>query len=189
MFFLIPLIFIFTGVAGIGYIVWPKAKEIKGKGDLSEIKEGFWHLMFPELLDFLSLARSKFKIFKDSAAVDYEKFLRRVRILSLRTDNFVNKLLEKRQKNGIKAEFKEINPQLTSPAVNTYFKTKEDNLIAEIAKNPKDKNLYKALAGLYMESQMYDDAEEAYNVALELDPADLEAKEGIEKIIQKSLED
>ena len=182
MFFLIPLILAFGGFIGIGYIVLPKAREIKWKEDLSEINEDLWHLMFPELVRFLNLTQSKLKVFKDNAAVDYEKFLRRVRILSLKTDNFVNKLLEKRQKNGVKKEFKEIDNHLNSQTVNKYFKTKESNFIAEIAKNPKDKNLYKSLAALYMENKMYDDAEETYNVVLELDPGDLEAKEGIEKI-------
>lgn len=183
MFFWIPLILVFGGVAGIGYIVWPKFREVKMKGDLPEIKEDFWHLMFPELIQFFNLVQSRFKVFKQNVAVDYEKFLRRIRILSLRTDNFVNKLLEKRQKNGIKKEFKEANGHSNGQAINAYFKVKENNLIAEISKNPKDKNLYKSLAALYMESKMYDDAEEAYNVVLELDPDDLESMEALEKII------
>jgi len=182
MFFWIPLILIFSGVFGIGYIVWPKFREVKAKGDLSEVKEDFWHSMFPELKHFFNLAQSKFKVFKQNVAVDYEKFLRRVKILSLRTHNLTDKLLEKRQKNGVKTEFKEASSPSNGQAVNAYFKAKENNLIAEIAKNPKDKNLYKSLAVLYMESKMYDDAEEAYNVVLELDPNDAEGKEGIEKI-------
>lgn len=210
MFFLIPLILIFGATFGIGYIVWPKFREIKkedptaipqraasgsDKAKISakleslqesstilEIKENFWDLMFPELTHFLNSARSKFKVFKDNAAVDYEKFLRRVRILSLKTDNFVNKLLEKRQKNGVKSEFKEVKNDSSNRIINASFKIKENNLIAEIARNPKDKNLYKALAVFYTENQMHDDAEEVYNVVLELDQNDSEAKKYLEEI-------
>lgn len=185
MFFLIPLILAFGGFIGIGYIVLPKAREMKGKKDLPGINEDFWHLMFPELVRFLNLTQSKLKVFKDNAAVDYEKFLRRVRILSLKTDNLVNKLLEKRQKNGVKKEFKEINSHLNGQTVNKYFKTKESNFIAEIAKNPKDKNLYKSLAALYMENKMLSDAREVFDVVLELDPNENEAREALEKIVKK----
>ncbi|TSC90573.1 MAG: hypothetical protein G01um10142_398 [Parcubacteria group bacterium Gr01-1014_2] len=182
MYLLIPLILVAGSALGIGYIVWPKFREVKAKGDLAEVKEDFWHLMFPELMHFFNFAQSKFKVFKRNAAVDYEKFLRRVKILSLRTHNLTDKLLEKRQKNDIKTEFKEANSPSNGQAVNIYFKAKENNLIAEISKNPKDKNLYKSLAALYMESKMFDDAEEAYNVVLELDPNDLESMEALEKI-------
>ena len=184
MFSIIPLILAFGGFIGIGYIVLPKAREMREKEDLPEINESFWHLIFPELIRFLNLTQAKLKVFKDNIAVDYEKFLRRVRILSLKTDNFVNKLLEKRQKNGVKKEFKEVNNHFNGQTVNKYFKTKENNLISEIAKNPKDKNLYKSLAALYMENKMYDDAEETYNVVLELDPNENEAMEALEKIVK-----
>jgi len=186
LFIIIPLILVFGAASGIGYIVWPKFREIEKKGDLPEVKEDFLHSMFPELISFLNLAQSKFKVFRDNVAIDYEKFLRRIRILSLKTDNFVNKLLEKRQRNGTKIQFKEMNSFSNGQAVNTYFKAKENNFIAEIAKNPKDKNLYKSLAVFYMESKMHDDAEEAYNVVLELDPNDMEAKESLEKIGEMS---
>lgn len=178
---MIPLALIAGSFYGISRIAWPKFKGLRRREDLPEIKDDFWRLMLPEFFSFLNLTRSKLKIFRSNAAADYEKFLRKVRILSLKTDNFINKLLEKRQKKASRPEFKkaEINGQKEP---NVYFKTRENNLIAEIAKNPKDKNLYKSLAALYMESKMYDDAEEAYNVVLELDPNDAEAKKSLEKI-------
>ncbi|MBI4117454.1 MAG: hypothetical protein HY451_02110 [Parcubacteria group bacterium] len=190
MFLLIPLILIASSGAGIVYIVWPKIKEIREGEITSEIKEDFWHLIFPELFRFLSLTRSKFVIFRQNAAVDYEKFLRRIKILSLKTHNLTNKLLERRQKERRRAERRqETEPESdfwkgggTLDSRKSIFKTKENNLIAEIAKSPKEKNLYQVLGALYLENQMYDEAKEVFDVVLELDPNDSEAKESLEKI-------
>ncbi len=182
MFALAPLILIIGSAIGINYIVRPKLKEIKGKENLADLQGDFWHLIFPEFFVFLDSAEKKLKTFRHIAAVDYEKFLRKLRILSLRTDNFVNKLLEKRQRRYQKPEFEKSNNSSNDDAVSVYFKTRENNLIAEIAKNPKDKNLYKALGVFYLENQMLSDAQDVFNVVLELDPNDSEAKENIEKI-------
>ena len=181
MFLIIPLILIVGSAWGIGYIFRPKIKELQGKENLPQIEESFWRLMFPEFFNFWD--RIDFGGFKKNFLNDYEKFLRRVKILSLKAHNLTDKLLEKKQKAAGKPEFREevklINGQKT---VNIYFKTKENNLISEIAKNPKDRNLYKTLGALYLENQMYDDAKEVFNVVLELDPNDEEAKGSIEKI-------
>lgn len=181
MFAVIPLVFIVLSAAGIGYIVGPKFKEIRRREELPEAKEDFWHSIFPEFFTFLRASGSRWGVFKASAAADYEKFLRRVKILSLKTHNLSDKLLEKKQKNGkaAGAEFKIPKEQ----TVNPQFKTKESNLIVEIAKNPKDKSLYKALGFLYMENKMENDAREAFNVVLELDPNDLETRANLEKLI------
>lgn len=180
MFLLIPLILIASSAGVIGKILWPKIKEIKKIEKLPEVKESFLRLIAPEL--FKAWDKIDFHGFKKNTLADYEKFLRRVRILSLKTDNFVNKLLEKRQKKSIRPEFKEIifldEPKANAP----NFKAKENGLIAEIAKNPKDKNLYKTLGALYFENEMLSDAREVFDVVLELDPNDSESKTSLEKI-------
>ncbi len=184
MFAVIPLAFIFLGAAGIGYIVWPKIKELKQREEPPEAKEDFWHSIFPEIFGFLNSAVSRWSVLKSNALADYEKFLRRVKIISLKTHNLSDKLLEKKQKNGKAAslEFKEIDSFSKEQAANAQFKIKEDNLIIEIAKNPKEKNLYKTLGAFYLENEMFSDAKDVFNVVLELDPNDLEAKERVEKI-------
>ena len=180
VFWLIPLILIGGSLYGIGHIIRPRFKEIKQKEGLPEIKDGFWHLMLPEFFYFWD--RIDFHGFKRNVLTDYEKFLRRIKVLSLRTDNFVNKLLEQRQKKTLpKPEFKELNSK-GQKEENIYFKTRENNLIAEIAKNPKDKNLYRALGALYLDNKMYSDAKEVFNVILELDPSEEQVKDTLEKI-------
>lgn len=184
MFVVIPLILFASGVAGLGYVLWPKIKEIKKREDLPEIKESFWRLMVPEFFSFWD--NIDFEGLKKNTSSDYEKLLRRVRIISLKTDNFVNKLLEKRQAKSVpsvRPEFKEKSEDSDEPKVNqAYFKTKESSLIADIARNPKDKNLYKTLAALYFENQMYKDAKDVFDVVLELDPNEEEVKQTLEKI-------
>ena len=180
MFLLVPLILIASSAGVIGYIVWPKIQEIKKIEKLPGVEESFWRLIGPEF--FKAWDKIDFQGFKKNILTEYEKFLRRVRILSLKTDNFVNKLLERRQKRAVKPEFKEtfFSDELKANAAG--FKTKENSLIAEIAKNPKDKNLYKTLGAFYLENKMLSDAREVFDVILELDPGDLETKEALEKI-------
>ena len=180
MFLLIPLILIASSAGAIGWIVWPKIKEIKKSEKPPEIKEGFWRLIMPEF--FQAWDKINFPGFKRNALADYEKFLRRVRILSLKTDNFVNRLLERRKKKTPKPEFKEISFSNETKPNSAGFKTKEVSLIAEIAKNPKDKNLYKTLGAFYLENEMLSDAREVFDVILELDPNDSETKKSIDKI-------
>ena len=170
MFLIIPLILIVSSAGAIGYIVWPKIKEIKKSDAPLEIKEKIWRLALPEF--FNAWDKIDFQGFKKNVFVDYEKFLRRVKILSLRTDNFINKLLEKRQKKAPKPDRADFSS----------FKSKENKLIAEIAKNPKDKNLYKALGVLYAKNRMFGDASEVFNAVLKLDPNEDEAKKSLEKI-------
>lgn len=179
MFLFIPLIIIAGSAGAIGKILWPKIKEIKKSEKLPEVKESFCRLIAPEF--FKAWDKIDFHGFKKSTLADYEKFLRRVRILSLKTDNFVNKLLEKRQKKSVRPEFKEI-VFLDAKANTSNFKAKENGFIAEIAKNPKDKNLYKTLGALYLKNEMLSDAREVFDVVLELDPNDSETKESLEKI-------
>lgn len=180
---IIPLILIGGGLTGIGYIVWPKFKTLKEMEDLPEIKEDFWRLIFPEFFRFLKIARENYHTSKENLIVGYEKFLRRAKILSLKTDNTINKLLERRprvkQGHISKTEFEK---RARVNEISHQFKSKERHLIAEISKNPKDKDLYKALGFLYMENQMASDAREAFSVVLELDPNDPEIKESLEKI-------
>lgn len=182
---IIPLILIGGGLTGIGYIVWPKFKALKGREDLPEIKEDFWHLIFPEFFRFLKIAKENYHTSKENLIVGYEKFLRRAKILSLKTDNTINKLLEKRprarQGHVSKPEFEK---RARVNEISHQFKSKERHLIAEISKSPKDKDLYKALGALYLENKMEGDAKEAFNVVLELDPNDLETKENLEKIVK-----
>ncbi len=184
MFLIIPLIFIGGGLAGIGYIVWPKFKTLREREDLPEIKEDFWKLVFPELFGFLKITRENYRVSKDNLFVGYEKFLRRAKILSLKTDNTINKLLERRPRvkpDLPRPEFKKTQ-RTGEGEINHQFKNKEVHLIAEISKNPKDKNLYKALGALYLENRMVSDAREAFSVVLELDPNDEEAKQNLEKL-------
>ena len=184
MYLIIPLILIGGSLFGVGYVVWPKFKILKEREDLPEIKENFWKLIFPEFFRFLKIARENYHVSKENLIVGYEKFLRRAKILSLKTDNTINKLLEKRPRVNqvsLKPEFKKID-KTGERGINHQFKNKETHLISEISKNPKDKNLYKALGTLYMENRMDDDAKEAFSVVLELDPNEDETKQNLEKI-------
>ena len=55
-------------------------------------------------------------------------------------------------------------------------------MILEIAKNPKDAELYKKLGQVYLRTGESGDAFESFKKALELNPDDAETKTKLEKI-------
>lgn len=169
------LILLSISLSGLTLIILPKLKLLK---DVKLEKEfSFWRSMFPEFYNILY--KINIKNYKENLLTDYEKFLRKIKIISLKTENLISRLLEKRAKKE-KREF--INFEETKKINNHEFRNKEKELIAQIAKNPKEKNLYKELGALYLENQILNDAKESYKVVLELDPNDLEAKEAMEKL-------
>ena len=62
------------------------------------------------------------------------------------------------------------------------LKKEEQTLIVEIAKSPKDVDLYKKLADIYIEMGNNEDAHEALSAAYNLKPGDEELSKNLEKI-------
>lgn len=194
MYLIIPLILISASLFGIGFIVWPKLRVLKNSSESYKLESGenFWNLMFPEFFHLVD--KIDLKSYKESFLSDIEKFLRRIKILSLKIDNAINKWLEQRPKvsngdfNKVEVDDKEKTGNnieensKKATVVNAVFKNKEKELIAKISQNPKDKELYKALGALYLEYNELSDAKAVFNVILELDPNDKEARETLKKI-------
>ena len=147
---------------------------------------GFLSDFFPEI--FYQLKKINFSSYKVSFLREFEKFLRRMRVMSLKIDRLTNSLLAKIRtenlKNGIavQTEFKE-KPE-TAPVSKenktSQLKREEQLLIIEIAKAPKNPDLYKKLAEVYIALKNFSDAKESLKAALELNPGDQKTKEKLE---------
>lgn len=196
MFVLIPLIFLFVSLVGIFYIVWKKMPYLK-KLAIDGAGEGhdFWSGFFPGVSSWVKSI--DLEVHKVTWMKEFEKFVRRLHIISLRLDNFTNLLLHKiRTKNGevkngaVKAQFEKTEENGKPKTVINpleILKKEEQRLIIEIAKDPKNPDLYRKLGDLYLELKNLKDAEESFLVALDLDPDDLESKNKLHKIKRSRL--
>lgn len=176
-------------MAGIVALVVRNLPAIK-KADDFEVKKGFWNLMFIEFVSFYR--KIPFREYKQQSIGLYEKFLRRLKIVSLKVENKTSKWLERlpkeeskdissRQISDIKArdkkEVKKVSEEDIRAAEESNFKKEEKRLITEIAKFPQNADLYKELGALYVKNNVLDDAKEALKVAVELDSEDRETAE------------
>lgn len=147
---------------------------------------------FPEITERFN--KIKFREYKNVWLAELEKILRRLRVASLKMDRFSDNLIKKirtvgdtRPKIRAAEETKEKIIQQSAkiiqdksdgrspigdPAAENQesLKSKEQKLIIEIAKNPKDYRLYESLGDLYVKMDNFGDAKESYEAALELNP-------------------
>lgn len=181
MFILAPLILILTSVVGISVIVYRKMPYLKKLTPEVEIGSNILMDLFPEFSGgFKSL---KLKEYKDIWLTELEKFLRKLRIFSLKMDRISDSWIKKiKSGNGSrittpivveKTEIVESTVGKTQIAPKTTMedmKREEQRLIIEIAKNPKDAKLYEILGDLYVKMNNLSDAKESFEAAIELNP-------------------
>ncbi|MDP3730940.1 MAG: tetratricopeptide repeat protein [bacterium] len=182
MYIIVPLIIIAGSVAIMAAIVWRKFPYLKKLPiDSASPEIGLWTGFFPEAGHYLK--KIDFRLYRDLFYKELEKFLRRLRVVSLKLDTFTHHLIDKIRANGNgavehltpKSESKEAEvPVVVIPVLSREEKQKKDEhaLIIEIAKNPKTPELYKRLADIYILTENFADAAEALKTALKLDPED-----------------
>lgn len=194
MFLFIPLVIASISLSTICFIAWRKFPYLKKISEPSAPAAGeysfanFFSDLFPEVV--YRCKKLDFEAYKNSLLKELEKLLRRLRVISLKIDRLTNSLLWKikteSNKNGaekaveFKIETKTISPKKENLAEN--LKREEQQLIIEIAKNPKNPELYKKLAEVYIALKNFPDAEESLEAALELDPEDQKVKEKLEEV-------
>ena len=204
MYLIIPLILIVTSLGGALFIIWrklPHLKELTMSKEVSSngfsLKRDWWNMVYdfcPEVVD--SIKNIRVDEYKEMWLVEMEKFLRRLRVVSLKTDRLSGALIKKIRKNvyssgslsyaATKEEKIEKNTtdMPTQESSREEFKKTEQRLILEIAKNPKNAVLYEELGDLYARMGDYKDAKESYEAAIELNSN----SEGLKKKLSLSLE-
>ncbi|MBI2058100.1 MAG: tetratricopeptide repeat protein [Candidatus Yanofskybacteria bacterium] len=195
MYLLIPLFIILGSLFGVLFIVWRKVPYLKkitdpvsaSSIDLTPL--AFFSDFFPEVAGYFK--RVDLGSYKNHLMKELEKFLRRLRVISLKLDSFTNKLLAKiktenvRNGHSLAQEFKEgaeVKTIQRKESLTERAKKEEQALIIEIAKNPKNPELYKKLAEVYLSVKNFSDAKESLETALELDPEDQQTKEKLEMV-------
>lgn len=184
MFLLIPLGLILISCIGIFLIVWRKMPYLKKLTPEVGANGNVFTDFAPEF--FSVLGSVKVQEYKNLWFLELEKFLRRLRVVSLRMDRISDSWIKRiRRGNAFRmitsledktAENKEPS-NVQVPVVKTEIrpsvdemKREEQRLIIEIAKNPKDAKLYEALGDLYVKMGNLPDAKESFEAAIELNP-------------------
>jgi|SRR3989344_3526442 len=197
MFIFIPLTLILTSVVGISVIVFRKMPylnklipEIHAGGDV--FKD-----LFPEFSEgFKSL---KLKEYWNLWLIEFEKFLRRLRVVSLKMDRISDSWIKKIRKGNVSRIINQVVTEKTEVMENSVIKVQttpqitvedmkreEQRLIIEIAKNPKDSRLYEVLGDLYLKMNNLSDAKESFEAAIELNPTSESIKKKLSFILEKT---
>jgi tetratricopeptide (TPR) repeat protein len=197
LFFIVPICILLVSLL---LIVWVIARKFVYLKKLAPetlesavvIQKNFWAELFPELAD--SLKKIKVREWRITILAEFEKFLRKLRLISLKIDTITNQLIHRVRRTTVyqeevlnqEAEIeKEEASAQTNGAGGKDWKEKEQELIIEIAKNPKDAELYKKLGDVYVKAKEWQDAVESFKKAVELDPEDTSIKIKLERVSEK----
>ena len=161
MYLLIPLALILASSAGVFVIVWRKRPYLE-KLSAAETKPeaGIWSDLFPEFAEGFNGAKPKLKHYRGVWLLELEKFLRRLRVISMKMDRASDSWIKKIRKvteRKLPSSSNSLRPAASPPAVLEQtaptiegMKKEEQRMIIEIAKNPKNPVLYETLGDLYM---------------------------------------
>lgn len=158
---------------------------------------GFWSEMFPEIVEYFKNAN--FRQHGVTLLSEFEKTLRKIRLLFMKIDTFTGKAIHsvrrttKQQeavisKQAERADIEkpaEIDPFELGEATREELKQKEQYLIIEIAKNPKDTPLYRELGSLYMRTGELEDAKQSFEKVLELNSEDETSRRKLGRVLAK----
>ena len=193
MFILIPLTLILAALIGISVIVFRKMPYLNKLTPESHVRVNILNDLFPELSE--GLKNLKLGEYGNLWFVELEKFLRRLRVFSLKIDRMSDAWIKRIRSGNIsratssasgeKEEAVEMpvsKAQLVPIITMEDMKKEEQGLIIEIAKNPKDSNLYEVLGNLYVKMNNLSDAKESFEAAIELNPNNEELNKKYSKV-------
>ncbi len=208
MFITVPLIIFAGALVGIISMVWRKVPYLKKLSPdvlvSNEEHEGWWHSMFPVLIDYYRSI--PFRQYKETTFQEAEKFLRKVRLMFSRIDRMSASLIHRvrrvhvesaleQPQNGVAGEGASeevrssahsiVTEQQQQPSPEDVLKHREQELIIEIAKDPKNAGLYEALGDVYMVMGSFADAKEAFEAALEFKPDDADITKKLARVLAK----
>lgn len=203
MFLLIPFGIFLISIAVIAWVIGRKFVYLKKLtpeviNNVVPEQESFWVEFFPGLAAYFG--KINVRQYHLNVLAEFEKFLRKLRLFSLKFDAATNHLIRSVRKSVVRNEGL-INEEAAVQAeqeikiidsINGNGKSKdkdwkeeEQKLILEIARNPKEAVLYKKLGNIYMKTGEWYDAAESFKKAVELDPGDEGIKIKLERATKK----
>ena len=183
MFILIPLVLIVVSLLAMAVIIQRKLPYLrKLSPEAHQVGEHPLEDYFPELIHwFLEIP---WKQYQQVVLREVEKMLRRSRLAISKMDHISDRLIKKVRKIHLTNHLEQTVPvaekaeePVSMPAPVAFvepsmedLKAREQQLIIEIAQNPKNAELYEILGDLYMKMHSEQDAKEAYEAALGFNP-------------------
>ncbi len=202
MFILVPLILILASVVGVSVIIFrkmPYLNKLTPETHLSTQTGAIGDFLADLFPEFSEVVKSlKLKEYGRLWLVELEKFLRKLRVISLKIDRISESWIKKIRRGHSfgaatssiveKKETTEIPMAKTQPAQKITLedmKREEQKLIIEIAKNPKDGKLYEVLGDLYIKMNDLSDAKESFEAAIELSPGSELLQKKLSQVVEK----
>ncbi len=160
-------------------------------------QDSFWVEMFPELTAWFK--KINLRAYGVNFLTEFEKLLRRLRLISSKIDTLTGRLIHQVRKST-KAQEEILSNEAKLEGEKTVevdvdfsdfgndgedLKKKEQLLIIEIAKSPRDARLYRELGNVYMRTESWDDAKQSFEKALELEPEDEATKRKLGRVLSK----
>jgi len=196
MFYIIPLSIALAALVVIAIIVWRKMPYLrKLTPESHEFGDTMLHDFAPEMMDWF--ASVPWRRYVQNTLVEFEKILRKARLLMSSLDNASDRVIRKvrnvhlasakHEEAKIAQRQEEVAKQAEEPDEidmddPEQLRQEEQRLIVAIAQNPKEVGQYVRLARVYMRLANFSDAIEALEAAAKLDPAD----EGITKRLERA---
>ncbi len=215
MYIIVPLSLILLSAVGIFWIVWRKipsldklaASDQGFNGANLDIRSGSWKDLFSDFFPEAHEGLEKLKLKEHLVLwlLELEKSLRKMRLFFLKIDRLSESLIKKirlihlsnKPYNEVQAKPEIIKRSSVQSAsikpreeISQFdlSRKEEQRLILEIAKNPKDPNLYDILGDTYMRMKNFEDAKESYEAAIELNPGNNELlkkrSQAVEKVVK-----
>jgi len=193
----IPLLLFLGAISGIFVVIMRKNQYLKKlTPDVHDLgTRGVLAEFFPEVIDKIEI--SKIREYQANALIELEKLVRKIRLVFLRIDQLTVSLISRiRTTHSNNSNSKVINDDEFVTTIieedtrtNSFedLKKEEQNLIIEIAKDPKNFSLYESLGDLYVKMNNDVDAKESYETALNLDPDNIVLKTKISKSVLSHL--
>jgi tetratricopeptide (TPR) repeat protein len=196
VFLIIPFSLALVALLGVAIIVWRKMPYLRKLTPESHaFGDTMLHDFAPEMMDWL--ASVPWRRFVHNSLVEFEKVLRKARLLMSSLDQASDKVIRKvrtvhqataKQEEAMIAQRQEDIAKLAEEPDELdmddpeQLRQEEQRLIVAIAQNPKELPNYIRLARVYMRLENFTDAIEALQAAAKLDPAD----EGITKRLERA---
>ncbi|TSC91711.1 MAG: hypothetical protein CEN90_175 [Parcubacteria group bacterium Licking1014_17] len=159
---------------------------------------GFWEELLPEaggIIKFIKSHEWRLKLLEQ-----FEKLFSLLKSISSLIDSLFHKilLLVKRKakqseqiviKEEIKEQKEKAEIEEAIEAISEHngsdIREEEQLLIINIAKNPRDPELYRRLGDIYIKTEEYDDARQCFEKAIELNPRDIASRGKLKKVLAK----
>ncbi len=199
MFITIPLILIGLSLVGMAVIIQRKMPYLrKLSPEAHEVSDNILEDFFPELIIWFS--QIPWHQYRQVSLQELEKGLRRLRLVFLKIDHASARLIQKvRHINhaahiehavSVQSEtsIEAIEPEKTAMVAEPEpedLKGQEQQLIIEIAQNPKNVVLYETLGDLYLKMGNIQDAKEAYEAGLGFNPDNQNLARKYSKLLKK----